>query len=91
MSGSEGINLVRHQATFTFHAAHHLVLLKCSVCLLQVQQQYKMPSLYLLDSIVKNVGGDYLHLVAQIMEETFTCVFEKVCRNHVLQFKEAVF
>ena len=46
---------------------------------LQVQQQYKLPSLYLLDSIVKNVGGDYLHLVAQIMEETFTCVFEKVC------------
>lgn len=52
-----------------------------SICyyIWQVQQQYKLPSLYLLDSIVKNVGGDYLHLVAQIMEETFTCVFEKVC------------
>lgn len=43
----------------------------------QVQQQLKLPSLYLLDSIVKNVGGDYLHLVAQILERTFTCVFEK--------------
>jgi len=44
----------------------------------QVPQQSKLPSLYLLDSIVKNVGGEYLHLVAQIMEKTFTCVFEKV-------------
>ena len=44
----------------------------------KVQQQLKLPSLYLLDSIVKNVGGDYLHLVAQILERTFTCVFEKV-------------
>ncbi|XP_078371534.1 uncharacterized protein LOC144655193 [Oculina patagonica] len=43
----------------------------------QVPQQTKLPSLYLLDSIVKNVGGEYLHLVAQIMEKTFTCVFEK--------------
>ena len=44
----------------------------------QVPQQTKLPSLYLLDSIVKNVGGEYLHLVAQVMEKSFTCVFEKV-------------
>ena len=50
----------------------------CTFFVSQVPQQTKLPSLYLLDSIVKNVGGEYLHLVAQIMEKSFTCVFEKV-------------
>lgn len=57
------------------YAANITKLIEKRIC--QVPQQLKLPSLYLLDSIVKNVGGGYLKLVAEIMENSFTCVFEK--------------
>ncbi|XP_001641783.2 pre-mRNA cleavage complex 2 protein Pcf11 [Nematostella vectensis] len=42
-----------------------------------VAQQYRLPSLYLLDSIIKNVGGDYLMLIAQSLVSVFVAVFAK--------------
>ncbi|XP_067280582.1 pre-mRNA cleavage complex 2 protein Pcf11 [Pseudorasbora parva] len=38
----------------------------------------KLPVLYLVDSIVKNVGGDYLEVFAKNLVNSFICVFEKV-------------
>uniref|UniRef100_A0A4W3JWC6 Pre-mRNA cleavage complex 2 protein Pcf11 n=1 Tax=Callorhinchus milii TaxID=7868 RepID=A0A4W3JWC6_CALMI len=38
----------------------------------------KLPIMYLMDSIVKNVGGSYISLFAQNIVSTFACVFEKV-------------
>ncbi|XP_062513980.1 pre-mRNA cleavage complex 2 protein Pcf11-like isoform X2 [Corticium candelabrum] len=43
----------------------------------QVSGQRKMPLLYLLDSIVKNLGGDYIDLVAQNLVSTFCSAFEQ--------------
>ncbi|XP_047463518.1 pre-mRNA cleavage complex 2 protein Pcf11 [Mugil cephalus] len=41
----------------------------------------KLPVLYLVDSIVKNVGGEYLAVFAKNLITTFICVFEKVDEN----------
>ncbi|XP_026860226.2 pre-mRNA cleavage complex 2 protein Pcf11 [Electrophorus electricus] len=41
----------------------------------------KLPVLYLVDSIVKNVGGDYLEVFAKNLITSFICVFEKVDEN----------
>ncbi|XP_018105873.1 pre-mRNA cleavage complex 2 protein Pcf11 isoform X2 [Xenopus laevis] len=41
----------------------------------------KLPVLYLMDSIVKNVGRDYLAAFAKNLVTTFVCVFEKVDEN----------
>ncbi|KTG33851.1 hypothetical protein cypCar_00003667 [Cyprinus carpio] len=38
----------------------------------------KLPVLYLVDSIVKNVGGAYLEVFAKNLVNSFICVFEKV-------------
>ncbi|XP_062910025.1 pre-mRNA cleavage complex 2 protein Pcf11 [Mobula hypostoma] len=38
----------------------------------------KLPVMYLMDSIVKNVGGSYITLFAQNLGVTFSSVFEKV-------------
>ena len=43
-----------------------------------MEQLQKLPALYLLDSIIKNVGREYLNLIAQIIDSVFTAVFEKV-------------
>ncbi|XP_053188224.1 pre-mRNA cleavage complex 2 protein Pcf11 [Scomber japonicus] len=41
----------------------------------------KLPVLYLVDSIVKNVGGEYLAVFAKNLITSFLCVFEKVDEN----------
>nr|XP_020479955.1 pre-mRNA cleavage complex 2 protein Pcf11 [Monopterus albus] len=41
----------------------------------------KLPVLYLVDSIVKNVGGQYLEVFAKNLITSFICVFEKVDEN----------
>ncbi|XP_076835724.1 pre-mRNA cleavage complex 2 protein Pcf11 [Brachyhypopomus gauderio] len=41
----------------------------------------KLPVLYLVDSIVKNVGGEYLEVFAKNLITSFICVFEKVDEN----------
>ncbi|MBN3285974.1 PCF11 protein, partial [Polyodon spathula] len=41
----------------------------------------KLPVLYLVDSIVKNVGRDYLAAFTKNLVTTFICVFEKVEEN----------
>ncbi|XP_057677320.1 pre-mRNA cleavage complex 2 protein Pcf11 [Corythoichthys intestinalis] len=41
----------------------------------------KLPVLYLVDSIVKNVGGEYLGVFAKNLIASFICVFEKVDEN----------
>jgi hypothetical protein len=43
----------------------------------QVTGTKKMPLLYLLDSIVKNLGGDYISLVTQNLVSTFCSAFEQ--------------
>ncbi|XP_015117848.1 uncharacterized protein LOC107041696 isoform X2 [Diachasma alloeum] len=44
----------------------------------KVESKYKLPVLYLIDSIVKNVNGAYLNLFTQNIVNTFCGVFEKV-------------
>lgn len=43
-----------------------------------MRSDIKLPVLYLIDSIVKNVNGDYLNLFTQNIVNTFCGVFEKV-------------
>ncbi|XP_065842897.1 polyadenylation and cleavage factor homolog 11-like isoform X2 [Oscarella lobularis] len=43
----------------------------------QVQGKRKMPILYLLDSITKNVGGRYIEIFSQNLVSTFCTVFEQ--------------
>lgn len=44
----------------------------------QVRSDIKLPVLYLIDSIVKNVAGPYLTLFTHNIVNTFCNVFEKV-------------
>ncbi|XP_014235867.1 pre-mRNA cleavage complex 2 protein Pcf11-like isoform X2 [Trichogramma pretiosum] len=48
------------------------------VHLLKVRNEIKLPVLYLIDSIVKNLGGSYLELFSKNIVQTFCKVFEKV-------------
>lgn len=41
--------------------------------------EYKLPVLYLIDSIVKNVGHEYTGLFSHSIVNIFCGVFEKVC------------
>ncbi|GFX01212.1 pre-mRNA cleavage complex 2 protein Pcf11 [Trichonephila clavipes] len=43
-----------------------------------VQAELKLPSLYLVDSIMKNIGGQYIILFSKHMVSLFTSVFAKV-------------
>ena len=45
---------------------------------LQCPAQHKLPCLYLIDSIVKNVKGDYVKLFQQKIPHLFSHIFEKV-------------
>jgi len=46
---------------------------------LQVKQDCKLPVLYLIDSIVKNVKKQYIPLFARNLVANFSSVFERVC------------
>ncbi|GFT84469.1 pre-mRNA cleavage complex 2 protein Pcf11 [Nephila pilipes] len=43
-----------------------------------VQADLKLPSLYLVDSIMKNIGGQYITIFSKHMVSLFTSVFAKV-------------
>ena len=45
----------------------------------QVSIEQKLPSLYLMDSIVKNIGEEYITAVSPLIVALFTHVFEQVC------------
>lgn len=45
---------------------------------LQVSPEQKLPVLYLLDSIMKNLGGEYLQLFSRNIVATFCHTFEKL-------------
>lgn len=49
----------------------------------------KLPSLYLLDSILKNIGGEYVNIISMCIVEIFCHVFEsaKDERNRMSLFK----
>ncbi|XP_029957302.1 pre-mRNA cleavage complex 2 protein Pcf11 [Salarias fasciatus] len=47
----------------------------------KAQPAEKLPVLYLVDSIVKNVGGEFLAVFAKNLITSFICVFEKVDEN----------
>ncbi|NXJ14190.1 PCF11 protein, partial [Odontophorus gujanensis] len=49
--------------------------------LLQAPASEKLPVMYLMDSIVKNVGREYLTAFTKNLVATFVCVFEKVDEN----------
>lgn len=53
---------------------------------LQAPSAEKLPVLYLVDSIVKNVGGEYLAVFAKNLITSFICVFEKVQFSLLLSF-----
>lgn len=54
----------------------------------QVSPEAKLPGLYLVDSIVKNLGADYMKIFCQQITGLFTSVFEKVDENtRSLMFK----
>lgn len=44
----------------------------------QVSPEYKLPILYLIDSIVKNVKSTYVQLFSQCIVNIFCGAFEKV-------------
>ncbi|KAK8723486.1 hypothetical protein OTU49_011736 [Cherax quadricarinatus] len=44
----------------------------------EVSGAQKLPVMYLIDSIMKNVGQDYIKLFGHNIINTFSCVFEKV-------------
>ncbi|XP_014389642.1 PREDICTED: LOW QUALITY PROTEIN: pre-mRNA cleavage complex 2 protein Pcf11-like [Myotis brandtii] len=70
----------------TILAEENLPFAKEIVSLIEAQtakapSSEKLPVLYLMDSIVKNVGREYLTAFTKNLVATFICVFEKVDEN----------
>uniref|UniRef100_G1PRY9 Pre-mRNA cleavage complex 2 protein Pcf11 n=1 Tax=Myotis lucifugus TaxID=59463 RepID=G1PRY9_MYOLU len=70
----------------TMVAEENLPFAKEIVSLIEAQtakapSSEKLPLLYLMDSIVKNVGREYLAAFTKNLVATFICVFEKVDEN----------
>ncbi|XP_052616791.1 pre-mRNA cleavage complex 2 protein Pcf11-like [Peromyscus californicus insignis] len=75
-----------HINMLTIVAQENLPFAKEIVSLIEAQtakapSSEKLPLLYLMDSIVKNVGKEYLTAFTKNLVATFICVFEKVDRN----------
>ncbi|KAM9332766.1 LOW QUALITY PROTEIN: pre-mRNA cleavage complex 2 protein Pcf11-like [Pholidichthys leucotaenia] len=75
-----------HINMLTVLAEENLSFTKDIVAIIEAQiskvpPEQKLPVLYLVDSIVKNVGGEYLEVFAKNLIASFICVFEKVDEN----------
>ncbi|XP_070699253.1 pre-mRNA cleavage complex 2 protein Pcf11 [Pempheris klunzingeri] len=75
-----------HINMLTILAEENLNFAKDIVAIIEAQiskapSSEKLPVLYLVDSIVKNVGGEYLAVFAKNLITSFICVFEKVDEN----------
>lgn len=75
-----------HINMLTILAEENLQFTKDIVAIIEAQiakapSAEKLPVLYLVDSIVKNVGGEYLEVFAKNLVTSFICVFEKVDEN----------
>ncbi|KAM6986999.1 pre-mRNA cleavage complex 2 protein Pcf11 [Aplochiton taeniatus] len=74
------INMLTILAEENLHFAKDIVAI-IEAQILKAPSQEKLPVLYLVDSIVKNVGGEYLAVFAKNLVTSFICVFEKVDEN----------
>ncbi|XP_038618039.1 pre-mRNA cleavage complex 2 protein Pcf11 isoform X2 [Tachyglossus aculeatus] len=75
-----------HINMLTILAEENLPFAKEIVSLIEAQtakapSTEKLPVMYLMDSIVKNVGREYLTAFTKNLVATFICVFEKVDEN----------
>ena len=51
------------------------------MCFMVCFPEQKLPALYLMDSIMKNLGGEYLQLFSKNIVATFCLTFEKVVQS----------
>ncbi|XP_031427499.1 pre-mRNA cleavage complex 2 protein Pcf11 isoform X2 [Clupea harengus] len=74
------INMLTILAEENLHFAKDIVAI-IEAQIVKAPTAEKLPVLYLVDSIVKNIGGEYLAVFAKNLVTTFICVFEKVDEN----------